>query len=122
MRVAGRGRKSRAILLIFALEPAGADAKRHAAAADLVDASGDLREMRRIAIGNRRSGRGQPNAAGNGCQRRQHRPAFHERLGRRPNATDLDQVVHHREPNEAVVLGPSPFALIPSTPLPDRGR
>jgi hypothetical protein len=55
-------RKLSAILLVFALEPAGADTERHAAAADMVNAGGDLSEMRWIAVGNRRGESGQARA------------------------------------------------------------
>jgi len=93
-------------LPVLGLEIAGPDAERQPAAADQIDPGGDLGQMRRIAIADRRGERGEANAAGDRGQRRQNGPAFHERLVGRPDAADLDQVVHHREPDEAMGFGP----------------
>jgi hypothetical protein len=48
-----------------------------------------------IAIADRSGERGEANAAGDRGQRRQHGPAFHERLIGRADAADLDQMVDH---------------------------
>lgn len=52
---------------------------------------------------------GQADPAGHRRERGQQRPALHERLVRRAEAADLDQEVHDRKPNEAVVLRPAPL-------------
>jgi len=62
------------------LEEAGTDPERQSSPADQIDARRDLREMRRIAITDRRAKRGETNAAGDRGQRREHGPAFQDRL------------------------------------------
>ena len=94
------------ILAVLRLEITGADAKRQPPPADQIDTGGDLGEMRGVAVADRRGEGGETNAVGHRRQRRQDSPAFHERFIGRADAADLDQMVHHREPDEAVVLGP----------------
>src|SRR5438309_9395731 len=67
------GRRKRrelpAILLVFILEKAGADAERQSSPADQIDARRDLGEMRRIAMIDRRAKGGESVAAGDGGTR-----------------------------------------------------
>jgi hypothetical protein len=75
-----------AVLPVFILEKAGADAERHSPSADQIDGRRDLREMRGISITNRRAKGGETNTRGDSGQRRQHGPAFQERLIGRAHA------------------------------------
>jgi len=59
-----------AVLPVFGLEIAGADAAGQPSPADQIDAGGDLGEMRRIAIGDLGGERRQTNAAGHRGQGR----------------------------------------------------
>src|SRR5580704_13256372 len=95
-----------AILLVFILEKAGADAERQSSPADQIDARRDLGEMRRIAITDRRDQGCQTDAARDSSQPRQDDPAFQERLVRRAHEGGLDHVVLDREPDEAVIFRP----------------
>src|SRR5207237_2812379 len=67
------------ILAVLRLEITGADAKRQPPPADQIDTGGDLGEMRRVAVADRRGEGGETNAVGHRRQRRQDSPAFHER-------------------------------------------
>ena len=102
----GPRRELPAVLPVLGLEPAGADAEGEPPAADLVDAGRHLREERRIAIVHRGDERREADARGHRGEARQDRPALHERLVGRADIADLDEVIHHREPREAVVLRP----------------
>src|SRR6516165_3677034 len=53
-----------AILAVLRLEISGADTERQPPPADQIDAGGDLRQMRGIAVAHRGGERGQTNAAG----------------------------------------------------------
>jgi hypothetical protein len=99
-------RKFPAILAVLRRVPASTDAKRQPPVADQIDAVGNLRQMRRIAVADGGGERGQANAAGHGSKRRQDGPAFHEWLDGRGHAGDLDQMVHDRKPDVTVVFGP----------------
>src|SRR5260370_26982116 len=72
-------RKLPAILLVFILEKAGADAERQSSPADQIDARRDLGEMRRIAVTDRRDQGCQTDSARYKSQTRQNSPAFQER-------------------------------------------
>src|SRR4029079_4211588 len=100
-----------AILPVLRLEPTRADAEGEWAAADLVATRGDLREMRGIAIMDGRDEGREADAPGYRGERRQDRPALHERLVRRADIGDLDEMVHHREPGEAMLLRPLRLGL-----------
>ena len=102
----GPRRELPAVLPVLRLEPAGADAEGEAAAADLVDAGRHLRQVCGIAIVHGRDERRETDALGHRGEAGQDRPALHERLVGRADIADLDEVVHHREPGEAVVLRP----------------
>ena len=104
-------RKLPAVLTVFGFEPARPDAKGEAAAADLVDAGGNLRQVGRIAIVDGRDERREADALGHGGQAGQNGPALHEGFIRSAHIGDLDEVIHHREPGEAVVLGPLGLGL-----------
>jgi hypothetical protein len=67
-----------AILLVFILEKAGADAERQSSRADQIDARRDLGEMGRIAITDRRGQSCQTDAARDSSQPRQDGPAFQQ--------------------------------------------
>src|SRR5215469_731016 len=95
-----------AILAVLRLEISGADTERQPPTADQIDAGGHLGQMRGIAVADRGGKRRQPNAAGHRSERRQDSPPFHKGLIGRADAMYLDQMVHHREPDKAVVLGP----------------
>jgi hypothetical protein len=100
------GRELPAILAVFGLEIARTDAEGQPSSADQVDTGGDLGQMRGIAVADRCGKCRETNAACHRGQRRQDGPALHERLIGLADAANLDQVVHHREPNKAVVFGP----------------
>ena len=72
-----RCRELPAVLLVFILEKAGADAERQSSPADQIDARRDLGEMRGISITNRSAKGGQSSAIE---KRREHR-----RSGRLPD-------------------------------------
>jgi len=95
-----------AILLIFILEKAGADAERQPSPADQIDARRDLGEMRRIAIADCRDQGCQTDTARDSSQPRQDGPAFQDRFIGRAHAGDLDHVIHDREPDKAVIFRP----------------
>ena len=95
-----------AVLPVLVLEEAGADPEREPSPADQIDGRGDLGEMRRVAVADGGAERGEADAAGDGGQPSQDGPALEDRLLWRADAQDLDHVVHHREPGEAVVLRP----------------
>src|ERR1700730_906663 len=62
--------------------------------------------MRGIAITNRRAKGGETNMRGDSGQRRQHGPAFQERLIGRAHAGDLDHIIQDGEPHKAVMFCP----------------
>src|SRR5205085_8282612 len=92
-----------AVLPVFILEKAGADAERQSSPAARLP---HLSEMRGIAITDRRAKGGETDAAGDGGQTRQDGPAFEERLVGRAHAGSPDHVIHDREPDKAVILRP----------------
>jgi hypothetical protein len=65
-----------AVLVVVAFEPAGAEAEDEAAAADVVDGPGHVREQVGIAVADRGDQGGQLHPAGRLGRRRQRGPAF----------------------------------------------
>src|SRR3989475_1801324 len=94
------------VLPVVILEKPGSDAERQSSPAYQIDARRNLGEMRGIAITDRRAQGGKTDAAGDGGQPRQDRPAFQDRLVGRAHAGDLDHVIHDREPDKAVIFRP----------------
>jgi hypothetical protein len=86
-----------AILAVLCLEITGADTERQPSPADQIDAGGDLRQMRWIAVADRGGERGQTNAAGHRGERRQDGPPFHKGFIGRADASDLDQMVQRQD-------------------------
>ena len=74
--------------------------------ADHINAGRDLREMRRIAIPDRRTQRRKTDAAGHRGQRRKHGPAFNDGLVRRAHARNLDLRSSTEKQDEAMALRP----------------
>src|SRR2546428_9268757 len=94
------------VLPVFILEKPGSDAERQSSPAYQIDARRNLGEMRGIAITDRRAQGGKTDAAGDGGQPRQDRPAFQDRLVGRAHAGGLGPVIHDREPDKDVVFRP----------------
>ena len=102
----GFGGEVVAVLLVFAFEPAGAEAEGEAAVADVVNAGGDFGQKRRVAVvdggdeGREADGFCDGGEAGDGG------PAFHEGFVGGAGDGDLHQVIHDGIPGEAVGFGP----------------
>src|SRR5918996_4470022 len=96
-------RERPAVLLVFILERAGADAERQSSPADQIDGRRDPGEVRGIAITDRRGQGGETDAAGDGGQPRQDGPAFQERLGGRAHTGDLGYLIQDPGTDQALI-------------------
>ena len=100
------GGKLDAVLLVLHLPPAGADAELEAAAGDVVDGGGHVREEGGVAVGVADDEHAAAHAAGLGGHRGEQREALE--AGAFGVGEDRDEVVEDGAPVVAHVLGGFP--------------